>query len=193
MCVVCACEPVLGQDRGIRGEAFPPPPHGRARCKTRAPVACCGNAGQSPWFSASASRGAGCTSHFPGASVGTRWSPSGVQGTLGEGSKREVWTRANVSFTRWLKKKKKKHCRQLLIMNGIPCVNEVYFVFQNKVMQSAGADTTAASCCCFIITFLPLAPNDTHFLLVLQTIMYKLKNNTNLVNRVYFQMLTIKY
>lgn len=70
--VVCACVPVLGQDRGVRGEAFPPPPRGRARCKTPAPVACCGNAGQSLLFSASASREAGCTSHFPGASVGTR-------------------------------------------------------------------------------------------------------------------------
>lgn len=69
---MCACEPVLGQDRGVRGEASPPPPRGRARCKTQAPAACSGNAGQSQLFSASAAREAGCTSHFPDASVGTR-------------------------------------------------------------------------------------------------------------------------
>lgn len=56
---------------GVRGEAFPPPPRGRARCKIQAPVACCGNAGQSLLFSASASHGAGCTSHFPDVSAGT--------------------------------------------------------------------------------------------------------------------------
>lgn len=71
--VMCACEPVLGQGWGeVRGEAFPPPPRGRARCKTPAPAACCGNAGLSQLFSASAAREAGCTSHFPDASVGTR-------------------------------------------------------------------------------------------------------------------------
>lgn len=49
VCVWCARarEPVLGQDggEGVRGEAFYPRPRGRERCKTRAPAACCGNAG----------------------------------------------------------------------------------------------------------------------------------------------------
>lgn len=73
VCVaVYACEPVLGQDRALRGEAFPLPPRGRARCKTRVQAVCCGNAGQSQLFSASASREAGCTSHFPDASADTR-------------------------------------------------------------------------------------------------------------------------
>ena len=72
VCVCCSVrvEPVLGQ-RGITGEVFPLPPHGRVRCKTRAPVACCGNAGRSQLFSASASHEAGCTSHFPDAFAGT--------------------------------------------------------------------------------------------------------------------------
>lgn len=103
--VVCACVPVLGQETGerVRGEAFPPPPHGRARCKTRAPVVCCGNAAQFRLFSASASREEGCTSRSPDASVGIRWWPFGARGTLrGRHTNRSssVLTRdtANVSY-----------------------------------------------------------------------------------------------
>lgn len=56
---------------GFRGEAFPPQPRGRVKCKTRAPVACCGIAAQSQLFSVSASRVGGCTSHSPDVFAGT--------------------------------------------------------------------------------------------------------------------------
>lgn len=71
----------------IRGEAFPPRPRGRVKCKTRAPVACCGNAAQSQLFSVSASREAGCTSHSPDAFADTYWWLFGGQETLRGGRK----------------------------------------------------------------------------------------------------------
>lgn len=73
VCVLCALvSQCQDKDLGVRAEVFPPPPHGRERCKTQAPVACCGNAGQSQLFSASASHEVGYMSHFPDVSVGTR-------------------------------------------------------------------------------------------------------------------------